>query len=213
MHISLSNSEASAVPRIELPAGGKLIAFPELQMQSAECSAITNLQTQIAPLIASMSCQLHIFKLLKPLIAVIHGLPNPPAAALREFSKAANELAPCLLASTPAALLPFVRDLICLEIRSLNCFLRNLQSLMTLADADPRPAAALEAQNVLDSYQPIAGILNLASALFQMAGVHIPPAPTLAAATDPGSLRADQIAVTDFTAALQSAADALGGCT
>ena len=207
----MSKSESSAIPAIEVPIAGQLLGFANLKMQSTECSAATNLQTQIAPFIASMSCQLKVLKLLKPLIDVIHGLPNPPVHALQEFSMAANDLAPWLLLSTPLGVLPFVRDLLCLEIRSLNCLLRNLQTITALA-ADPSAVAASEVQSVLDSYPPIIGILNLASGLFQLAGLTIPKAPTLAAGTDPDSLAADQSAVATFTAALQTAADALGGC-
>ena len=207
----MSKSESSAIPAIEVPIAGQLLGFANLKMQSTECSAATNLQTQIAPFIASMSCQLKVLKLLKPLIDVIHGLPNPPVHALQEFSMAANDLAPWLLLSTPLGVLPFVRDLLCLEIRSLNCLLRNLQTITALA-ADPSAVAASEVQSVLDSYPPIIGILNLASGLFQLAGLTIPKAPTLAAGTDPDSLAADQSAVATFIAALQTAADALGGC-
>jgi len=207
----MSKSESSAIPAIEVPIAGQLLGFANLKMQSTECSAATNLQTQIAPFIASMSCQLKVLKLLKPLIDVIHGLPNPPVHALQEFSMAANDLAPWFLLSTPLGVLPFVRDLLCLEIRSLNCLLRNLQTITALA-ADPSAVAASEVQSVLDSYPPIIGILNLASGLFQLAGLTIPKAPTLAAGTDPDSLAADQSAVATFTAALQTVADALGGC-
>jgi hypothetical protein len=208
----MSKSESSAIPAIEVPIAGQLLGFANLKMQSTECSAATNLQTQIAPLVASMSCQLKVLKLLKPLIDVIKGLPNPPVPALQEFSRAANDLAPWLLLSTPSGVLPFVRDLLCLEIRSLNCLLRNLRTITALASTDPSAVAASEVQSVLGSYPPIIGILNLASGLFQLAGVTIPKAPTLAGGTDPGSLAADQSAVATFTAALQTVADALGGC-
>jgi hypothetical protein len=116
----MSNSETSSISAIEVPAGGQLLGFPDLKMRSTECSGDTNLLTQVAPLIASMSCQLKILKLLKPLIEVILGLPNPPAQALLEFSEAADDLAPCLLVPTPSSVLPFLKGLLCLEVRSLN---------------------------------------------------------------------------------------------
>jgi hypothetical protein len=65
---------------------------------------------------------------------------------------------------------------------------------------------------VLDSYPPIVGILNLAAGFFQIAGIAVPHAPSLAGGVDPASLAADRNAVAAFTVALQSAADALGGC-
>jgi hypothetical protein len=77
----MSNSESNAIPAIQVPTGGQLRGFANLQIQSTKCSADTNLQTQVAPLLASMTCQLKmlkLLKLLKPLIDVIKGLPNPP---------------------------------------------------------------------------------------------------------------------------------------
>jgi hypothetical protein len=208
----MSPSTASARPALSIPTGGQLLGFVSPPMQSTECASVTNLQVQIAPLIASLSCQLPILKLLKPLIDVIHGLPNPPVQALQEFSKAANDLAPCLFVPTPAGILPFLHDLLCLEIRSLHCFLRNLQAAISSAESDPSAVATAEVQNVIDSYAPIVGILNLASGMFQLAGLTIPTAPALAGGTDRRSLLADQSSVTAFTAALQTVADALGGC-
>jgi hypothetical protein len=206
-------SESSVIPSTDAPGGGRLIGFADLKNQTAGCSAATNLQSQAAPLIALMSCQLKILKLLKPLVDVIRGLPQPSAQALQEFSKAAIDLVPCFQIATPAGLLPFLRDLLCLEIRSLHCFLRNLQALiMSEVTAPGTTPAALDARAVLDSYPPIIGILDLASGLFQFAGLPIPQAPALAGGTDRSSLLADQSLVATFTGALETAADALGGC-
>lgn len=207
----MPNSEPSAIPSIALPVGGKLLAFVNPRIQSADCETTTNLQTQVAPLIASMVCQFQILDLLKPLIEIIQGLPNPPGPAIARFSKAAAALAPCLLARTPASVVPFVRDLLCLEIRSLHCFLHNLETISALQDAGT--VSASEVQNVLDSYAPVAGILELAGGLFQAAGLALPRAPTLPVGTDRNSLNADHAAVTSFTGTLQTATDALGGCS
>ena len=201
---------SNSIPAVDIPAGGRLLGFPDLKTQSFECSADTNLLTQMAPLIASMSCELRVLKLLKPLIDVIHGLPNPPVQAVQQFSRAAADLAPCFHILTPGGMLPFVKGLICLEIRSLNCFLRNLQRVIARAGAGP--GAAAEARDVLDSYQPVAGILTLAGGLFQIAGLVPPSPPTLTGGIDAASLALDEKAVADFTASLQAAADALGGC-
>lgn len=202
----------ASVVTIGLPTGGKLVAFPSLQTQSAECSATTNLQTQIAPWIASVSCQFLILKLLKPLIEIVRGLPTPPQQALLEFLKTSEELAPCLLTPMPASVLPFARELLCLEIRSLNCLRHNLQAMAKLMTAETSAVAASEVQSVIDSYQPIVGILDLASGIFGMAGMVVPQAPALANGTDSASLATDQSMVTSFIASLQTVVDALGGC-
>ena len=211
-HGAMSNSESSAISAIEVPAAGRLLGFSDLKIRSTECSADTNLLTQVAPLIASMSCQLKILKLLKPLVEVIRGLPNPPVQALLEFSEAAEALAPCYLALTPSGVLPFLQDLLCLEVRSFKCFLNNLRTITTLAGGDPSAVAASEVQSVLNTYLPIAGVLSLANGLFQLAGLTIPEAPTLTGGIDPVSLNADLNSVAAFTAALEAMAEALGGC-
>ena len=143
------NSVPSTVLAIGLPAGGKLVASASLRTQSAECSAAANLQVQIAPWIASISCQFLILRLLKPLIDIVRGLPSPTAEALQEFSKAAAELQPCLFAQTAAGVLPFIRDLLCLEIQSLNCLQHNLQSMTTLAAFEPSAVATARADSDL----------------------------------------------------------------
>jgi hypothetical protein len=199
----MSNA-SSSIAAIQLPTGGTLVGFNNPNPPTSDCSAVINLQGQVAPLIASMSCQLKILKLMKPLIDVIKGLPNPSVQAIQAFAVAAEDLAPCLLEPTPAVVLPFLRDLLCLEIRSLNCFLHNLENAL---------GGITAAKGVLDSYPPVVATLNLAGALFQIAGFTPPQAPVLGDGTDPASLKADQAAVTGFVASLQTMADALGGCS
>jgi hypothetical protein len=209
----MSNSTSTTVQSIALPAGGKLLASATLKQQSADCSAATNLQIQIAPWIASISCQVQILRLLKPLIDIIGNPANPPTAAIQEFAKAAAALGPCLVAQTPAGVLPFLRDLLCLEIRSLTCLRHHLQLMAKLAATQPSAVTASEVQSAVDSYQPIAGLLELAGGLFQIVGVSPPQAPPLAPGIDPASLASDEEIVTGFTASLQSMVDALGGCS
>ena len=67
---------------VQLPTGGELVGFRNPHPQLSDCCAILSLQTQVAPLIASMACQIKVLKLLKPLIEIVKGLPNPSVAAL-----------------------------------------------------------------------------------------------------------------------------------
>src|ERR1700682_4785858 len=157
--------------RIALPTGSLLQGFPGAATPSGDCAAIANLQTQIAPILAVSACQFAVLRLLKPLIEIINALPSPSPKALQEFSKAAVGLQPCLLSLTAGSVVPFLRDLISLQIRSLKCFLVNLQSAITLADAGTE--AALDIQNVIASYQPIMGIMELPGELFQIAGIQV----------------------------------------
>jgi len=142
-------------------------------------------------------------QVMKPLIEIVKNLPNPPVRALQEFSKAAIEIAPCLLSTIPASLIPFLRDLLCLEIRSLNCLRQNLTSVGGQASV---------MQTVLGSYHATVGLLDLARGLMGMAGLQIPEAPTLLGGTDTASLSVDDAALRDFIAVLTMAADSLGGC-
>ena len=184
--------------KLTLPSGGTLQGFPTLAAQTAACSAVSNLLAQAAPLLAAMPCQSKVLNLLRPLIDIILALPNPPVRAMQNFAKAAEDLEPCFFTTTPAALLPLIRDLICLEIRGLTCFLNNLKA------AQSRPSTL---PAVLSSYAPIVNPLNLAGSLFVAAGLQPPQPPALS-----GDIAADTAAVKTFIATLQSAADPLGGC-
>jgi hypothetical protein len=193
-----TNMPTLTTTKLTLPGGGKLEGFPTLAAQTAACSAATNLLAQAAPLLATMRCQSKVLNLLRPLIDIIKALPNPPVQAVQNFAKAAEDLEPCLLITTPATLLPLIRDLICLEIRALTCFLNNLKA----AQSRPRTLPA-----VLSSYAPIVNPLNLAASVFAAAELQLPKPPALS-----GDIAADTTAVKTFIATLQSAADALGGC-
>ena len=104
------------------------------------------------------------------------------------------------LSSNAQSLIPFLRDLLCLEIRSLSFLRQNLTSA-------GREGPAI--RTVLDSYQATVGLLDLAGTLFRTAGLQIPAAPTLSGSTDTGSLSADDAAMKDFIAVLTIAADSL----
>ena len=190
-------------PRLLIPGGGLLQGFPALAAQTAACSATSNLLSQIAPLLALMHCQVKVLNLLKPLIDVIKGLPNPSAHAMQEFAKAALDLQPCLTTLAPANQVGLAHDLICLEIRGLTCFLDNLKSALS------NPTAL---GDVLSSYAPIVGVVSLAGDVFLMAGMQVPQAPALSGKTDQASLKADAKAVQAFVLGLQSIADIMGGC-
>jgi hypothetical protein len=88
-----------------------------------------------------------------------------------------------------------------------------LQAIAKLAATEPSGVAVADIQSVIDSYQPIVGLLDLASGIFTFAGFAAPHAPALAQGTDSTSLATDQKIVNDFVATLQGMVDALGGCT
>jgi hypothetical protein len=224
--------------KITLPSGGSLKAINDLSKAvPTDCSMVFSLMLQIAPLLASMECLLKILKLLKPLIDIITGLtkvpPAPPVKAVQDFAKAAADLVPCFLIPTPANLLPFVKDLICLILKALKCFLAQLKSLMNIMggitiDLDAALRAgntelaqtlqcSLEnAQNqgkqLTSAIEPIGVILDLAGSVFGLVGIEPIKLPTFGDQADLESLNTVVQSVQGVVATLQVVADALGGC-
>jgi hypothetical protein len=205
-------SQSRPIPSIEVPSGGYLTGIVNLERSPFDCAAISNLQTQVAPLISSMYCQIRILGLLKPLIGVIRELPNPSPNAVVQFLEAAEALEPCFLITSPSVVLPFLRDLLCVQIKSLTCLLRNLQGIVALASAEPAAVSSAQLQSVFDAYASIVNIFDLAAGLFQMIGLDPLNAPVLSAGTDLTSMLQNQSAIAQLTNALQSAVNALGGC-
>ena len=103
-------------PRCSCRPAATLKAFTDISKGiPTDCAMTFNLLVQLAPLLASMECLLKILKLIKPLVDVVGSLGPPPdpiklPKAIVDFTKAAVDLAPCLLIPTPANMIPFVRD-------------------------------------------------------------------------------------------------------
>jgi hypothetical protein len=218
--------------KISLPTGGSIKSISDISKGiPTDCAMTFSLMVQIAPILASTECLMKVLKLLKPLIDVIKGLPMPPVKAIQEFAKAAADLAPCLLAPTPAAMIPFVKDLLCLILKFLKCFLGQMKSLVAIMNGiqlqmpkagendELRDAlqcaqenAELQAQHLTTAIEPIGVILDLAGAFFDIAGVPPITIPTLPPGTDVSALNNVIQSVQAVVATIQVAADALGGC-
>lgn len=221
--------------KVQLPTGGSIKALSDLSKGfPTDCGLTVNLMLQIAPLLASMECLLKILKLIKPLIDVIKGLPMPPVKALMDFAKAADDLIPCLLVPTPASMLPFLKDLLCLIIKALKCFLSQMKTILGFMDgiklqlqsahADgnldlaqtlecAQQNAMTQAQGLSASLEPIFVILDLMSAVFAIAGKEAPQMPSLSAPpADTEALNAIVQSIQGVVATLQIIADGLGGC-
>ena len=85
-------------------------------------------------MLASMECLIKILKLLNPLVDVVTNLPMPPVKAVQEFAKAAVDLAPCFLIPTPANIIPFIRDILCLILKILACLIGQLRTIGNLLE-------------------------------------------------------------------------------
>jgi hypothetical protein len=219
---------------IQLPSGGSLKAFTDISKGiPTDCSMTFNLLVQIAPLLASMECLVKILKLLKPLIDVINGLPVPPVKAIQEFAKAAADLVPCFLIPTPANMIPFIRDILCLILKVLNCFLGQLKTIvgmmqgLTLQLNAARASGNTELQSVIEcaqenaqisaqhltkSIEPIGVLLELVGPFMGIAGVQPIQLPALGDQTDLQALQQALQTMQGVVGSIQVVVDTLGGC-
>jgi hypothetical protein len=220
--------------KVQLPTGGSIQAFADISKGiPTDCSMTFSLMLQIAPFLAATECLLKVLKLLKPLIDVIQGLPMPPVKALQEFAKAAVDLAPCLLVPTPASIIPFIRDLLCLILKVLKCFLGQMKSLLkimgglslqlTAAQQSgnnelvgiiqcAQANAQTQAAQIMNSLGPVGVLLDLAGPLFGIAGIKPIQLPALGSASDTAALNSVVQTVQSVVGTIQIVVDGLGGC-
>lgn len=217
---------------VQLPTGGSLKAFTDISKGiPTDCSMTFSLLLQIAPLLASMDCLLKILKLLKPLVDVIKGLPFPPVKAISDFVEAAAELVPCF--SIPATIPPFVKDILCLILKVLQCVVGQLKSIVEImsglqlqlkiaADSGngelqqalqcAQENAATAASHVTQSIEPLAALLELLAPLLSLAGQKPLQLPAIGAAADVEALKALVTTLEGVMEAIRAVTDALGGC-
>jgi hypothetical protein len=218
---------------IQLPTGGSLQAFADISKGiPTDCSMTFSLMMQLAPFIASIQCLLNVLKLLKPLVDIVQGLPFPPVGALTEFAQAAEALAPCLLIPTPAIMIPFVIDLLCLILKVLNCFLSQMDSLINILEPisvqlttaqqsgnDDLVAilncsqqnALTQAGQIMNSLGPVGALLQVAGPLFSIAGIPGITLPALGSASDVAALKSVVNAIQPVVNTIQSIVG--GACT
>ena len=219
---------------ITLPTGGSITAIQDAgKAIPNDCSMTFSLMVQLAPLMASMDCLVKVLKLVKPLIDIVDGLPVPPVKAIKDFAEAAVDLAPCLLIPTPANMIPFVRDILCLILKALNCLVGQLESLskvmggLTLQLEEARAQrnqdlidtlecargnAANSAAHLFQSIEPIKVLLDLAGPFMGIAGVQAIQLPAISGDTDQQAMQDSITAIRGVTDTLQQVVDGLGGC-
>jgi hypothetical protein len=166
---------APAPLKITLPSGSALHALNDISKGIPnDCSMSFNLMLQLAPLLAALECPLKVLKLLKPLVDAVTGPlqtpPSPPTPEmLKEIAEAVIDLAPCF--AMPAALVPFVKDILCLVRAVLRCLLEQIRSMRDLLDGLALERAAAEGNDdlmaVVDcaSKNADASMKNLTSAI------------------------------------------------
>jgi hypothetical protein len=220
--------------KITLPTGGTIKAIADLSKGiPSDCAMTFSLMVQLAPMLASMECLIKILKLLKPLVDVVTNLPMPPVKAVQEFAKAAVDLAPCFLIPTPANIIPFIRDVLCLILRVLNCLLGQLKTLVALMrgiqlqlDAArsegnfeleealkcAQANAEASGQHMTKAIEPIGVILDLVGPLMGLAGVEPIQLPSLGSQSDLNSLMDVIKTLQGVVGTLEVVVEGLGGC-
>lgn len=222
--------------KINLPTGGTLTAFSDLSKGiPTDCSLTFSLMLQLAPFLASTECLLKLLGLIGPLIEVIKAIPDPIKLGntVPKFLKAAEAVMPCVAVVTGLGIIPFIRDLLCLIIKALNCFLGQMKTLLgimsglklsldaaqSVGDLESVNAIQCEQENaqavaegLTKSIEPIGVILQLAGTIFGIAGIEPITLPTPGSQTDLDSLNNVVQTIQGVVGTLQIAADALGGC-
>ncbi|MFM5949655.1 MAG: hypothetical protein ACKOPM_10570 [Novosphingobium sp.] len=220
--------------KITLPSGGSIQAIHDLgKAVPTDCSLSFSLMLQIAPLLASMECVIKILKLVKPLSDIVNNLPVPPVKAIKEFGEAVADLAPCFLSITPAAMIPFVRDILCLVLALLRCLIGQFKTLaevmggltLQLKAAEDSGNADLAAtikcaqensansmQHLMNGFGPIGSVLELMGPFMAIAGVDAIKLPELGSAEDAEGVTKTIEALQGVVDTIQPICDALGGC-
>jgi hypothetical protein len=202
----LSDSDTA---KIALPSGHAIVGFPIFVRDTPALTSMANVQGQAAAFLAVMACQLRVLNLLKPLIEIVTNQSNPSPTSLQEFARAAADLRPCLAMTSPPMLQPFLRDLLCVQIRGLAQLREDLRAIV---DGTMGRITRAKLRMLLSRYPPIVELFDLARSLYVLMGIDLPVAPTLSASTDRGSLQQDRRMLGSFVAALKTISDALGGC-
>ncbi len=232
--IDLSLPEPKKIT-VTLPSGLTLSSLSNAgQNIPNDCSLTFSLMLQIAPLMGSMECVLKILKLLKPLSDAVTS-PPPTPAVIKDIVDAVADLAPCFLMLTPAGMIPFVRDILCLILKMLGCLIEALKTSLEVLSGigiklelaqgaenpDPELIASLECaqQNVLTSmghlmqgFEPVQVILDLAGPFMSIAGVQTISLPALGSAEDIEAMTEVIATLEDVTNTIQQIVDTLGGC-
>jgi hypothetical protein len=204
-----------SLPQIRLPTGGSIRGIADLTKGiPSDCSLNFSLALQLAPIMASIECLVKVLGLIKPLIDVVGSLGPPPdpiklPKAVFDFLEAAKAVAPCLLVPTPAAMLPFVKDILLLLIAMLRCLIQQLRSILELLnglemsiagarrDGNTELLGTLQcakenaqaaANGTVQGIEPVKVLLELAGPFLGIAGVQPIAIPAVAPAEDLAAL-------------------------
>jgi hypothetical protein len=225
--------------KVRLPGGGTLSAFSDLSKGlPTDCALTFSLLGQIGPFLASIECLVKLLGLVKPLIDVVKALPSLDlaklATAVPQFIAKAEPVLECVVAFTPqGGLALFIRDLLCLIMKVLNCFLGQMKSVLRIMEETSvridianasgntellqalrcaQDNAMTEAQHMAASMEALRVILDLAGDLMGLVGQPPIQLPSIGSQIDVSSLRQLVKDTQAVMVVLRAATDALGGC-
>ena len=221
---------------VSLPGGGTLKSFSDLSKGvPTDCAMTFSLLMQIGPFLASIECLVKVLKLVNTAVEVLKGVSGITSllSAIPKIVKAAEPVVECAVSFTPAGLIPFIRDLLCLIIKVLNCFLGQMKSILrilkqttlqielALASGNTELLASLQcaqenaltqAEHLTSSLEAVGVILELAGDLMQLVGVAPIQLPKPGAQVDVSALEQFVETVQTVVATMQPIVDGLGGC-
>jgi hypothetical protein len=222
--------------KVQLPGGGTLSAFSDLSKGvPTDCAMTFSLLMQIGPFLGSIECLVKVLKLVTTVVDVLKSVTSPISlvSAIPKIIAAAEPVLNCALAFTPAGLFPFIRDLLCLIRKVLNCLMVQLKSVVDILEKTTlqisiaqatgntellqsltcaQNNALTQAQHMTSSLEAIAVVLELAGDLMQIVGIEPIKLPKPGAQVDVSSLKKIVEALQEVVATLTIVTDALGGC-
>lgn len=218
---------------VQLPTGTTFTSLSNAgQNIPNDCSLTFSLMLQIAPLMGSMECVLKILKLLKPLSDAVTS-PPPTPALVKDIAEAVADLAPCFAMLTPAGMIPFVKDILCLILKVLKCMIGQLKTISELmsglsiqleaarADNNSELIASLECAqenavtaigHSLQGVEPVKAVMDLAAPFMSIAGVGAIQLPAVGSAQDTEALDQSITQLESVVTTIEDVANALGGC-
>lgn len=194
-----------------------------------DCSLNLSLMLQLGPILANLECIIRVLKLIKPLIDIVKGLPFPPAKAITDFGEAAVDVGKCIVSlTTPLGMIPFVKDILIMIVRTLKCILSAMSSIletleklsldMLAAEGNPTEQALIEcakenaqrsAIGQLQAVEPVMVIIGIAGTIFEIAGVGPIEIPTFEGVEEIEDIRTFVSTMEEFVATLELIVDAL----
>lgn len=220
------------IPQLKLPSGGSIKAITDITKGiPTECSANFNIALQLAPIMASIECLVKVLKFIGVVVELLKDMTNPikVVSGIPKIIEAAGDLKDCILVPTPAAMIPFIVDLLKLIAKMLRCACDALLSCIQILDglslemitaqqdgndalADQLQCAQDNAQTAMDgtmaSLEPVLVLLDLAKPFLQIAGVPL-EVPAMASGGSLDEMKATLETMQTFAQTLEDLAESL----